>query len=407
MSQLRTGMMRVIADLPEADQPARDAIDKLLDLDLAIIQDAYATQRLRLERDHERRMGEIRFRKLVEAATVAVLIFDKQGRIAYVSPFAEQLSGYSTDELMGQSFARLLIAGKQQSAINLEKVITGNNDCRDLDLIFVTRSGEQRRWLCNLNGIDDVNGQPAMLMVAHDTTEWHATQERLGRSERLAGIGQMVAGLAHESRNALQRIGSMAEMLELECASNETALALITRLSQAQDDLRRMFDELRNYAAPIHLELEDCHVASCWHEAWELVKPLRGGRQVEWIERIECGDATVLADRFRLVQVLRNLIENAMIACGDDAQIEVVAIESSAVPGGFELRIGDNGPGIANEHRERIFEPFFTTRTKGSGLGLAIARRVIDAHGGTIAAGKSRLGGAEIGITLPPGAERP
>src|SRR6185295_17139001 len=94
----------------------------------------------------------------------------------------------------------------------------------------------------------------AVLVVGQDFTERREAQVKLLRSERLAGIGQMITGIAHESRNALQRIQSCTEMLELEIENNNEAQRLVRRLQEAQDNLVRLFDEVRNFAAPIQLE---------------------------------------------------------------------------------------------------------------------------------------------------------
>jgi signal transduction histidine kinase len=103
-------------------------------------------------------------------------------------------------------------------------------------------------------------------------------------------------------------------------------------------------------------------------------------------------------------QVFRNILENSLAACGDPVRIE--ARWSSAGSGARrELRVSirDNGPGFTPEARQHVFEPFFTTKTKGTGLGMAIARRLVEAHGGTVEVGAGESRGAEVVITLPAG----
>ena len=112
-----------------------------------------------------------------------------------------------------------------------------------------------------------------MLAVGQDITELNQAQRRALQSERLAGIGQMITGLAHESRNALQRIQACAEMLELEVENNATALDLVHRIKLAQDDMHRLFDEVRDYAAPVNLDRSVCRLDNIWREAWELLLP--------------------------------------------------------------------------------------------------------------------------------------
>ena len=107
-------------------------------------------------------------------------------------------------------------------------------------------------------------------------------------------------------------------------------------------------------------------------------------------------------DPFRLEQVFRNILENALAACPSPVAV-VVRCAETALDGRPALCVAvrDNGPGMTAEQRRRIFEPFFTTKTKGTGLGMAIAKRIIEAHGGQIAVGTGPAPGAEIVLTLP------
>ena len=241
-----------------------------------------------------------------------------------------------------------------------------------------------------------------MLAVGQDFTERREEQERMLRSERLAGIGQMITGIAHESRNALQRIQSCTEMLELEVENNQEAQRLVSRLQQAQDNLLRLFDEVRNYAAPIQLEKSPCHLASAWREAWGLLENLHRGRDATLLEQPGSTDSELSVDRFRMVQVFRNLLENSLAACVDPVVIEIecVAAHLQGAPA-LEIRIHDNGPGLSPAAKQSVFEPFFTTKTKGTGLGMAIARRIVEAHGGQISVGTESSTGADFFITLP------
>jgi len=239
--------------------------------------------------------------------------------------------------------------------------------------------------------------------LLHDITELQRAQQRAVQNERLAAIGQMITALAHESRNALQRIQSSTELLEFEVEDDPSATELVERIQLAQDDLHRLFDEVRNFAAPITIEPDECELPSTWREAWGLLEAQRRGRDAQLIEVTGAVPCCITADRFRLVQVFRNLFENSLAACDDPVEIQVgcerVETDGQAA---IRIRIGDNGPGLSPEVRENIFAPFFTTKSKGTGLGMPIALRVIQAHGGTIeAGGSSRSPGAEFVITLP------
>jgi signal transduction histidine kinase len=137
-----------------------------------------------------------------------------------------------------------------------------------------------------------------------------------------------------------------------------------------------------------------------WREAWDLIGDLRRGRDAVLTDGGE-GEIEICCDQFRLVQVFRNIFENALAACSDPVRVEIKAeLAANSNPPLVRVRLRDNGPGISAHARNKLFEPFFTTKPKGTGLGLSIAQRVVEAHGGKIELGRSSSG-AEFVLTLP------
>jgi signal transduction histidine kinase len=229
-------------------------------------------------------------------------------------------------------------------------------------------------------------------------------QQRAVQAERLAAIGEMVAGLAHESRNALQRSQACLEMLALLVRDRPDALALIDRIQKAQDDLHTLYEDVRGYAAPIKLEQAPCDLARVWREAWAHLEAARAGKHAILVEAIDGVDLHCDADPFRLEQVFRNILDNALVAASPPVAIEVRAEESDleSQPA-IRLRFRDNGPGIPPDCRPHVFDPFYTTKARGTGLGLPIARRIVEAHGGRIGLDDVDGPGTAFLITLPKG----
>jgi signal transduction histidine kinase len=237
-----------------------------------------------------------------------------------------------------------------------------------------------------------------------DITHRKREQERILQTERLAAIGQMMTGLAHESGNALARSQACLEMLTWEVQDKPEALELITRIQKAQDHLQQLYEEVRGYAAPLKLEREDCNLAAVWRQAWANLALQRQGREAFVREDLDGVDLNCSADPFRLEQVFRNILENALAACPQEVHLHIHCSEAE-VKGKPAVRVAvrDNGPGLSPEQKQRIFEPFFTTKTKGTGLGMAIAKRIVEAHGGQILVGSNPGPGAEIVMVLPRG----
>jgi signal transduction histidine kinase len=226
--------------------------------------------------------------------------------------------------------------------------------------------------------------------------------EQAVQNERLAAIGQMITGLAHESGNALARSQSCLEMLTWEVEDRPEAMELITRIQKAQDHLKHLYEDVRAYAAPVKLQREAWDLSAVWRQAWENLALQRQGRDAVLSEDIGSVDLRCAIDQFRLEQVFRNILENSLAACTGPVRIDVSCAPSEL--GGLPalaVTVRDNGPGLTPEQQRRIFEPFYTTKTKGTGLGMAIVQRIVEGHGGQISAASTPGGGAEIRFVLP------
>jgi len=228
-------------------------------------------------------------------------------------------------------------------------------------------------------------------------------QEQALQAERLAAIGQTVAGLAHESRNSLQQIQASVEMLARRVKAGPEA-GLIADIQKAHDRLHYLLEEVRTYAAPLKLAREVHDLSGLWNEAWNQLAHLRNGRNVSFHQESGGLDLRCLVDSYPMERLFRNILENALMACRDSPRVEIACApaELHGRPA-ICVRIRDNGPGLSAEEKRRIFEPFFTTKTRGTGLGMAIARRIIEAHEGQIAVGHGSGPGTEIEILLPKG----
>ena len=227
-------------------------------------------------------------------------------------------------------------------------------------------------------------------------------QRRALRAERLAAIGQMIAGLAHESRNALQRSQACLEMLTFRLEGRPGELDLAAGIQDAQDDLLRLHEEVRGYAAPMGLDLHETRLRDLLRVAWDQLEGKKRGRVVHLVDCGE-GDDRCLVDAPRLVRVFRNVLDNSLAACHDPVEVAVAwsGVDLGGRPA-VRVSLRDNGPGLSADQRENLFEPFYTTKTQGMGLGMAIVRRIVEAHGGTIVAGEAAPG-TEIVMTLPRG----
>jgi signal transduction histidine kinase len=239
------------------------------------------------------------------------------------------------------------------------------------------------------------------LISIRDITGRRQAEERARQAERLAAIGETMAALVHESRNALQRSKASLEMLRLEVEDRPEALKLAGRVERAQEDLHQLFEDVRQWAAPLNLRRQACNLRELWQEIWCLVGQVHPGRNIRLVEELSC-DPVCHADEFAMGQVFRNIFENAIEVAPPGSSVTIRCAQgANGNAREIVILISDQGPGLTAEQQKRIFEPFFTTKAKGTGLGMAIAQRIIHSHGGAIAASSSQ--GAQIEMRLPRG----
>ena len=229
-----------------------------------------------------------------------------------------------------------------------------------------------------------------------DLTELRELEHKMKRAERLAVVGRIAAGIAHEIRNPLAGISGSIELLRDAVPDGSENRALMNIVMREVDRLNGLITELLDYARPrdalkVKVELEP--IVS------ETVRVFEHDRSFPVTVAYRAAAApTVLADPAQLRQVLFNLLRNAAEAMPDGGEI---GVELTRDAGDAVVEVRDQGGGIPHEHQERIFEPFFTTKASGTGLGLPTVHRLVTEHGGTIVVDSAPGRGATLTVRLP------
>jgi signal transduction histidine kinase len=263
-----------------------------------------------------------------------------------------------------------------------------------------------------LSQVKDDEGRPTgAVLFFKDLTQVEEAEERERLRDRLASLGEMAAGMAHELRNPLAGIEVMAGLLRRQVPDSKDAQSLLADIISESKLANAIVVEMLEFVRPIRLQVERTDVAEVLHQAITLAeqKAKRGDVAVE----VDVApDLPVIdGDQHQLVQVFTNLVSNAFDALEGKGRIAITATLSSieeepafAQHGPTPtvvVEVADNGPGVPPELTDRIFNPFFTTKPQGSGLGLAIVRKIVDAHDGQIDLRTAPTGGTLIRITLP------
>jgi two-component system, cell cycle sensor histidine kinase and response regulator CckA len=335
----------------------------------------------------------------------AILSSDGEGRITYANAAAERLLERSSAELMGKPLREML----PLRAVSGEALATD-------PLEDVKRTHQSVRFEGHLEGTHHkhvVAGTAAavhqgdvylgVVVALRDVTELLDARQQLEFSERLAALGTLAAGVAHEVNNPLSVVlSNVGFALELSPPQGEMLEAL-TDARDAAARVAHIIESLRDFSRP-HVEpfrAIDAReaIGSALHLTHAQWKNLAG-------IRLELGAMPpVMAAPARLVQVLVSLIINAVQSMEKVGAPRVLTVSSRTDARGWGvLSVADDGPGISSEVARRIFDPFFTTKPpgKGTGLGLSIARSIVEHHRGELSLDEPPGGGARFHIALPP-----
>ncbi|HVT89465.1 MAG TPA: ATP-binding protein [Tepidisphaeraceae bacterium] len=223
----------------------------------------------------------------------------------------------------------------------------------------------------------------------------------LERKNRLAALGEMAAGMAHEIRNPLGGIQLYASLLAKDVADRSQPLQLVEKISAGVKRIEAIVSQMLQFSREIKISACETNLSHIVEQAVDLVQPHAQLKQIN-VEVDGPRSMTVKADPIFIGQALLNLLLNAVEAMDQCGNVEVryfaPPAESDAKQ--FHLVVRDHGAGISPQILDRIFNPFFTTKDLGTGLGLAIVHRVVEAHDGTIIAANVDGGGAKFEIRI-------
>jgi len=358
------------------------------------------TERRALERELKRQ-EEFR-RHLLESFPDLILVFDLKGRYTFVSPRIAELLGYGPEHLMGKSVDDADATAPQLAEL-YRGVASGKSALASSEYGTRHRDGSWRTMLGVASPLLDAEGKLAGVIISvRDVTIEKKMEQQIIQSERLAAMGQMIGGFAHELNNPLTVILGNAELLQ-EMDTSPGAQKPIAALRQ---EARRAADLVRNlqdFARPpapgrCQVNLNELVQRTVQMQSYALRK---GNITVDFLP--EPSIPAIVADPNQLMQVFLNLVLNAEQAIREACEKGTIRVRLERKRESVQILFQDDGPGIAPENMQHIFDPFFTTKRpgRGTGLGLSICKTVLREYGGNIEAADAPGGGAVFTITLP------
>ncbi len=335
----------------------------------------------------------------VEATADLVLIADADWRFEYVNAAFEQATGHRLLDIRGQRVGDVLDAGQTPSM--LEELGAAMAAGQSFTRVFRNRRKDgstywEEKTITPV--LDERGAVRHYVSTGRDITERRELERDLRRSETMAAMGRLVAGVAHEVRNPLFAISSLLDSFELELGSHEGFQAYGLRLRRQVDRVTDLMRELLEYGRPSPAQLARGPLGPVIEEAREARAAAATLAGVRVLLELEPHLPEVERDPARLRQVFENLLQNAIDHAGSAG---VVRIEAARRAGSVVCRVRDDGPGFSAEDLAHAFEPFYTRRRGGTGLGLAIVQRIVEEHGGRLEAGNHPEGGAVVEVSLP------
>ncbi len=372
------------------------------------LQDQVQAQTLEISR------GRQLMENIISHMGSGLLVTDRDGKIWMISNQGQETLGVTATQVVGKRLQDLFPGAEPLLEVKVGSVL------RELDL---TRpDGRTVPFGFNNSVLLDASGQPeGTIIIFRDLSDLRAIRAEVRRKDRLAAIGEVAAGVAHEIRNPLFGISSVTQILMTEVKFGQVHQELITAMQAEIKRLNTLVEDLLDYGRPSKLQRTPQAVEQIWEEILGLAKEEVAAVKVKVIREFPEGLPPVLADGDKLRQVFLNLLKNAIQATppGGQITIRLSRTRQSALPApvqrGLAMQVGDGDPstvyvvsqvidtgvGIPTADLERIFDLFFTTKSAGSGLGLAICRRIVEDHGGAIGVESVEHGGSTFAVALP------
>jgi two-component system, LuxR family, sensor kinase FixL len=339
------------------------------------------------------------WRSIVESAVDGIVVIDGRGRIEAFNPGAERLFGYTEEEVIGKNVKVLMPSPyRDEHDRYIEHYLkTGERKIIGIGREVVGRRKDGSTFPIRLAvGEMSIEGQPQFIGIIHDLTERVAMETRLREQSALTKLGEMAAVVAHEVKNPLAGVRGAIQVISGRLPAGSRDAQVMKDIIARLDALNELMKDMLLFARPPQPKLAPVNLVSLLKMVADLVR--QDPALKELAVNVEGSSPSVLGDAELLKIITQNLLLNSAHAMDGRGAVEVtVSVDGN----GCTISVADTGPGIPGDVREKLFTPFFTTKARGTGLGLSTAKRLIEAHGGTIAITCPPTGGTTVILRLP------
>jgi two-component system sensor histidine kinase HydH len=334
--------------------------------------------------------------EVVSSLPVGLIATDKDGKIAFHNSAAERITGLNLTEARGKDPEEILpshFCGLKESLDRGESISEKEMECEftEDNIIPVSISASK---------IVNEEGQfVGQVLIIRDLGEVRRLQDEIRRNEKLAAIGGLAAGVAHEIRNPLSSIKGIATYFENKFEKDSGDQEMAGVMADEVDRLNRVITELLEFARPTDLKLKETEVNSLIAHSVRLIEKEAAIKNISIKLDLSQQPLSAEIDADRFSQCLLNLYLNSLQAMEKGGQLHIKDYLKNGNVIGIEIR--DTGTGIGAENLNKIFDPYYTTKTKGTGLGLAIVYKIIEAHNGNVKVRSVPGQGTTFSIDIP------
>ena len=334
---------------------------------------------------------------VVENVPIGLFALDSQGKIAAFNNGAESILQLTALDVIGHEASQIIpleLLAEINSSQDYNGVIEKEIEC-------TTAAGKRIPLEIAASRIKDEEGVfLGNILLFKDLTEVRALRREVARSQRLASVGRLAAGVAHEIRNPLSSIKGFATYFKERYPDRPQDQQTANIMIQEVDRLNRVVGQLLEFARPITVKKQRISLQALLKDSIKLIEDRAAAKGITVQTQYAAEVDSARGDPDRINQILLNLYLNAIDAMESGGELKV-ALSSDGKAKEIYIRISDTGCGISPEHRSKIFDPYFTTKSTGTGLGLAIAHNIVEALGGKITAESHTEKGTTFTVTLP------
>lgn len=350
------------------------------------------------------------YANVIDSVGDGVIVLDENGYGTLMNPAAEEITGVSRRQLIGNRFV-LLFKSAPVLVEMVEKTASSGMTVSDHEnIVLLTAGGAVPVSATTSPLIQDDGRQIGTILILRDLTNIRDLEQAVRRADRLSALGTLAAGLAHEIKNPLGGIKGAAQLLEMELPPESELRDYTEIMLKEAARVNRIVEELLDLTSPRKPELTRVNLHRVIGDILLLQKESVRGQDITFHQQFDPSIPPIMADEGRLTQLFLNLVKNAVEAVGETGMVRItsrILSDYSMTQKGerrsrmVAIDVADDGPGIRKEQMENLFTPFFTTKSKGTGLGLAICQKIVSEHRGMLRVQSDPGKGTTFTVMLP------